>query len=80
MPPVLFVDLEDAGVLLIRGRENPRGLTRQKKRRESAAAADHAPDDKHAATLTPAAVFANPGCPAAWRAHSDGAVITGNFR
>ena len=79
MPPVLFVDLEDARVLMIRGRKNPRGFAGQKECGEPAAAADHAPDDKHTGTLTPAAVFANPGCPAAWRAHSDGAVITGNF-
>jgi len=77
MPPVLFEDFEKARVLLIRRRENPRGFSGQKKRREPTAAADHAPDDKHAATLTLAAVFANPGCPAAWGAHSDGAAING---
>jgi hypothetical protein len=51
MSPVLLVDLQDTGVLLIGGRENPRGLAWQQQRGVGAPAVNHAADHKHAGTL-----------------------------
>lgn len=47
MGAVLFVDLEDAGVLGVAGGENIRRLALQKNRSVGAAAVDHATDDDH---------------------------------
>ena len=51
MSPVLLVDLQDTGVLLIGGRENPRGLAWQQQRGVGAPAVNHAADHKHAGTV-----------------------------
>ena len=44
---VLFIDLEDAGVLLIRGRKDSCGFTRQENCGVGSFAVIHASDEKH---------------------------------
>lgn len=60
---ILFVDLQDAPVLMIGGRKNARRLTGQEEGGEAAVTVDHAADDQHGHSLNPMAIFANPGCP-----------------
>ena len=62
MASVLFVDLQDASVLIIGGRENLGWFTWQEDRGEAAVTVDHSADDQHGRSMNQVAVPANPGC------------------
>ena len=57
--PVLLVDLEDARVLVIGGRENVRRLSRQEESGVSAVTVHESANDKHVGSEAPSLPFAS---------------------